>query len=295
MSQSIWINGSVIPRSEARIEICDRGFQFADGVYEVVRIYNGRAFTLAEHLDRLAKSAGAIGIALPLPPAALAGEIRKFIAKEQLQVGMIYIQLTRGVMERNHIYPAGLQPTLLFYGAPLEELPPVGGGAGMKLLPVPDERWRKCWIKSIALLANILAKNQAVAAGYDEAIFIDDGRVTEGAATNFFAVIDGVAVTAPHGPKILPGITRQVLLDVSKNAGVQIIERPIAEGEIARASELFLTSSTREVMWVSHWGEREITSSAGPITNKLHEAFREWVRKDTGLADAHSSLVKELV
>jgi len=288
MGQWIWINGSIMPMGDARIDVQDRGFQFADGVYEVVRVYQGRCFTLAEHLDRLSKSAEAVGISLPISTSALAEQIRKFVVLESLHEGMIYLQLTRGVAERNHVYPADIKPTLLFYASLLDPLPPVGGGAGFKLLPVPDERWRKCWIKSIALLANILAKNQAAAAGYDEAIFIDDGRCTEGASTNFFAVIDGIVATAPKGPKILPGITRQVLIDVARTAGVSIIERPILESEIASATELFITSSTREVMWVSHWGEREVSKSAGPITRKLHEAFRDWVRKDTGLENPHA-------
>jgi len=288
MGQWIWINGSVQPMADARIDVQDRGFQFADGVYEVVRTYQGRTFTLAEHLNRLAKSADALGIPLPLTTAALAGEIRKFIAKEGLHEGMVYIQLSRGVAERNHVYPVDMHPTLLFYGTPLSELPPIGGGQGMKVLPVPDERWRKCWIKSIALLANILAKNEAVAIGYDEAVFIDDGRVTEGASTNFFAVIDGIVVTAPNGPKILPGITRQILLDIAPSIGEAIIERPIMESEIANASEMFLTSSTRELMWISHWGNRHVSTECGPVTRKLHAAFRDYVRKDTGLGEVAS-------
>jgi len=289
MSQWIWINGDVIPMADARIDVQDRGFQFADGVYEVIRIYQGRTFTLAEHLNRLESSAEAISIPLPISTAALAGEITKLVEKEQLHEGMIYLQLTRGVAKRDHVYGKDIKPTLLFHGTPLDKLPAIGAGAGMKVLPVPDERWRKCWIKSIALLPNILAKNQAVAAGFDEAVFVEDGRVKEGASTNFFAVIDGVVVTAPKGPKILPGITRQILIDLARQIGVSLIERPILEEEITKATELFLTSSTRELMWVSHYGPLQIADRCGPITRQLHEAFRAWVRKDIGLSDTPSA------
>jgi len=283
MDRQIWINGSTLPMADARIDVQDRGFQFADGVYEVVRVYSGRLFTLAEHLNRLKNSSEAIGITLPMSLSTLAIEIRKFIDRERLHEGMIYLQVSRGVCERNHVYPADLQPTLLFYATPLEPLGPIGSGRGLRLLPVPDERWRKCWIKSIALLANILAKNEAVAGGFDEAVFIDDGRVMEGSSTNFFAVINGQLVTPPTGPKILPGITRQVLIDIARMMGEPIIERPISETEVATASEIFMTSSTKELMWVSHWGQQPISESAGPVTRKMHESFRQWVRKDIGL------------
>lgn len=283
MQRQIWLNGDILPFNDARIDVQDRGYQFADGVYEVVRVYSGRAFTLAEHLERLKNSADAIGITLPMSAASLAVEIRKFIDRERLHEGMIYLQVSRGVCERNHVFPADLQPTLLFYATPLEPLGPIGSGRGFRLLPVADERWRRCYIKSIALLANILAKNEAVAGGFDEAVFIEDGRVMEGSSTNFFAVIDGHLVTPPKGPKILPGITRQVLIDLACTLGEPIIERPVVETEVDTASEMFMTSSTKELMWVSHWGQREIATAAGPITQRMHEAFRHWVKKDVGL------------
>ncbi len=283
MNRQIWINGNILPMSEARIDVQDRGYQFADGVYEVVRIYSGRAFTLAEHLNRLKNSADAIGITLPMSPSSLAIEIRKFIDRERLHEGMVYLQVSRGVAERNHIYAPDIQPVMLFYGTPLDPLGPIGSGRGLRLLPVVDERWRKCYIKSIALLANILAKNEAVATGFDEAVFIDEGKVMEGSSTNFFAVIDGVLATPPKGPKILPGITRQVLLDVAPSIGQAIIERPISAAEVATASEIFMTSSTKELMWASHWGQQQIADSAGPVTRRMHEAFRQWVKKDIGL------------
>src|SRR5258708_8398073 len=164
--EKIWINGEIIPMADARIGVEDRGFQFADGVYEVIRIYNGKTFTLAEHLARLTRSAEAIRIGLPISTGSLADEIRKLIAASAVREGMVYLQLTRGVCQRNHLIPAECKPTLLFYARPLPPPTIPGQGEGVKLLALPDERWKRCWIKSIALLPNVLAKSQAVAEGY---------------------------------------------------------------------------------------------------------------------------------
>lgn len=274
----IWINGEYVQKHEAKIAVDDRGYQFADGVYEVIRVYAGRAFTLADHLKRLERSAAGVQIPMPVGIVDLEAEIRQFVEKQFPADGMVYVQLTRGQAERNHVFPEQVKPTLLFYGMPLKPLPAIGDGPGLKVLPVPDERWKRCNIKSIALLANVLAKNHAIAAGYDDAVFIDDGYVTEASAANFYAVIDGQVVTPPLGPKILPGITRDKLIELDGS----IIQRPIAEGEIARATEVFLTSTTREIMWVSRWGGREIGTSVGPNTKRLHELFRREVARVTG-------------
>src|SRR5438552_1728262 len=214
MSEWIWINGEIVPMSEARIGVEDRGFQFADGVYEVIRLYKGRPFTLDEHLARLEKSAAGISLPMPRPAAAIKSEIHRLIDATKVGEGMIYLQLTRGHALRNHVFPADARGTLLFYARELEPLPAaVEATPPVKIVSAPDERWKRCWIKSIALLPNVLAKNAAVAAGGDEAVFIDEGFVTECSASNLFAVIGGKLVTCPVGPKVLPGITRAVLLD----------------------------------------------------------------------------------
>jgi len=177
MSEMIWFNGEVLPLAEARIGVEDRGFQFADGVYEVVRIYNGRAFTLSEHLDRLARSCEGIRLATPLGKAELTREISRFIERSPVREGMIYLQITRGAAPRNHIF-AESKPTVLFYSRPLPPVVPAAQAEGLKLLSQNDERWQRCWIKSIALLPNVLAKNAAVSAGCDEAVFVEKGIVT---------------------------------------------------------------------------------------------------------------------
>ena len=276
MAELIWFNGETIPMSEARPAVEDRGSQFADGVYEVIRLYDmGKPFTLTEHLERLRKSANSIQLPMPLTVDALAQEIRKFIPKTGVGDGMVYLQLTRGVCPRNHLYPQpACKPTLYFYCRPLPKIPAPGEGPGAKLWSVPDERWKRCWIKSIALLANVLAKNEAVSKGADEAVFVDDGIVPECSASNLYAVIAGRVVTHPVGPKVLPGITRAVLMEVASELGIPVDERPMREAEAMAADEVFITSTTREISWVGTWNGQTVGGGrCGPITKRLHEGI----------------------
>jgi len=281
MSEMIWFNGEVLPLAEARIGVEDRGFQFADGVYEVIRFYNGRTFTLSEHLDRLTRSCEGIRLAMPLKKQELMREIGKFIEKSPVREGMIYLQITRGPAPRNHIF-APSRPTVLFYARPLPPVAPAGTAEGLKLISQNDERWQRCWIKSIALLPNVLAKNAAVSAGCDEAVFVEKGIVTECSASNFFAVAGGKVLTHPVGPKVLPGITRLVLMDLCKQLDVPFVERAISEAECLAADEVFITSTTREIGWVARWNDRQIgNGSCGVITRKIHGAYQKLVTERT--------------
>jgi D-alanine transaminase len=276
MNELVWLNGEIIPMSEARISPEDRGFQFADGVYEVIRLYAGRPFTLDEHLARLEKSAAELKLTIPIETAKLKSEITRLIEHSAAGEGMIYLQLTRGHAPRNHLFPRAQTHTLLFYPRPLDPLPPVEQTPPVKLLTAIDDRWNRCWVKSIALLANVLAKNAAVAAGADEAVFVDQGHVTECSASNFFAVIKGTLTTCPAGPKVLPGITRAVLLDCAKQLKIPAEERAIKESEARAADELFITSTTREVSTVSHWDNDPVGRST-TITRRLHHALKAHV------------------
>jgi D-alanine transaminase len=277
----IWLNGEILPLADARISVEDRGFQFADGVYEVIRLYDGKPFTLAQHLKRLTQSANGIQLSLPMETGILATEITKLIGRSGIREGMIYLQLTRGVADRNHIFPAS-KPTLLFYARALPPTLEPGTGEGVKLLTVPDERWKRCWIKSIALLPNVLAKNQAVAAGFDEAVFVENDLVTECSASNIFAVIGKRLVTHPVGSKVLPGITREILLELAPAIGLEVEERAIREEEARRSDELFITSTTREISWVARWNDRYIGQGrCGSTTKKLHGALREKILGET--------------
>ena len=281
MSELIWINGEIQPLADARIGVEDRGFQFADGVYEVIRLYKRKPFALDLHLQRLEKSAAGIQLSLPIGAPALTAEIGKFLAQAAVPDGMIYLQLTRGCAPRNHAF-SQTQATLLFY---VRALPPVADAAtsdGLKLVTVPDERWKRCWIKSIGLLPNVLAKNQALAAGADEAVFVENDLVTECSASNIFAVIGGRLVTHPVGGKVLPGITRAVLLELARKLQVSVDERVQRRGSPPRRRAIHHQHHARNFMgrpmeWPlrRRWPLRSHHSEVSPC------GLREKVQRET--------------
>jgi D-alanine transaminase len=278
MVEWCWLNGQVMPLSEAKVSIEDRGFLFADGVYEALRVYNGKPFALSEHLDRLERSLSGIEMPLPVSKVTLGSEIVKLVKQSKLTDALVYLQITRGPAQRNHVFPKDPVPTTFFYVRPMPPLGPVGQDRPYVLHSVADERWNKCWIKSIALLANTLARNAADKADADEAIFVENNIAREGASTNLFAVIDGKLVTHPLGSKILSGVTRGILLSIARSIHLRIEERPMTVDEAQHADEVFLSSSVREVMWVGRWDGLQIGEGAcGTITRRLHEEYRKRV------------------
>jgi len=299
----LWLNGNVMPLSQGAISIEDRGFQFADGIYETIRIYRGRPFALDQHLARLDRSCH--GIDLPPPPdlPSLGRQMTQLIDKSAVVDGMLYAQITRGPAPRNHAFPAAAVPTVLFYVRPLPAPPPPATAAPISLHTVPDIRWRKCWVKSIALLPNILAKNQALAAGADEAAYVEDALspgndklVNEVSSANLFAVINGQLVTPPVGEKVLPGITRAILLDLARANGVPAVERPLPLAQALAADEIFITSSIREILPVSNWDghpigplpEKPSESKKWPsITARLHQLLRREIDRQCN-TDSHA-------
>jgi D-alanine transaminase len=277
MSELCWINGRIIPLADATVSIEDRGFQFADGVYEVIRFYSGKPFALPEHLDRLTRSCEGVDLKLPIARELLSDEITKYAKAAGLTDSSLYMQVTRGAAPRNHVYvKRDIKPTLLFYARPLAATPPTQDSPGVKLHSVRDERWRRCWIKAIALLPNVLAKNAAIQAGADEAVFVDDkGIVSECSTSNIFAVINGKLVTHPVGEKVLPGITRLFVLKCARDIGIGVEERPLRETEALGAEEVFISSTTREIAGVGTWnGKRVGSGRCGTVTKRLHEAFQ---------------------
>ena len=291
MSQLVWMNGEVMPLADAKVGVEDRGFQFADGVYEVVRLYDGVPFALDAHLRRLWTSAVDIQLTPPLTPNLLAVEVERLLAAagkgDRVGDCQMYMQLTRGVAARDHVFPDVVEPTLLFYLQPTRTIAKPGEGPGVQLLATPDDRWKRCWIKSTSLLPNVLAKNNAIAAGFDEAAFVDGGCVTEGSASNIFAVVGGKLVTHPVGSKVLPGITRAIVIELATELGIEVDERAIREDEAPRADELFVTSTTREVAWVSRWNDIYIgCGRCGRTTAALHTALRDRVAAETAVPAA---------
>jgi D-alanine transaminase len=274
----VYLNGKYLPREEATISVEDRGFLFADGVYEVVRIVDGRPHLLREHLERLEAGLGAIRIELAEVEGL--GEVAtRLIEENSLREGdaIFYLQVTRGAAPRKHAFPpAGTTPTVFAFARPYTPHPEAHYLEGVATITVPDIRWARCDIKSIALLPNVLANQQAHEAGAHEALFVRDGVVLEGSQSNLFGVFDGVLVTYPRCNYILPGITRQLVLGLAGRLGIPTREEPIRLDQLREADELFLTGTTTEVMPITTVDGRRIGGGApGPITRSLLEAYRE--------------------
>lgn len=272
------------------VSIEDRGFQFGDGVYEVVRSYGGQVFRLDAHLDRLVQSAQAIR----LPMRYSLPHWRRLILRAYRMSGFpdakIYLQLTRGPAPRDHGFPATVRPTVVVTVRELAPLPPALRRDGVGAIAVPDLRWGRCDVKSLNLLANVLAREEARAAGVFEAILVRDGHVTEGAISNVFAVIQGTIVTSPTDPSILPGITRAATLDLVRAEGLTLAERSVSVPELRAADEVFLTGTTIEIVPVVTLDGVKIGSGEpGPVTQRLAQRFAAMVAAECGPGPAARS------
>jgi D-alanine transaminase len=263
-----WFNGEILPLKDVRISPEDRGFQFGDGVYEAMRIYNGVPFAMSPHLDRLEKSSAGLKLSLPLDREMLSREILKLVKQSGIPNGLLYLQLTRGQSARSHVIPQKTKSTLLFHVRPLPPIVPIDEQPGAKLISVADNRWRNCWIKTISLAASVLARFEAGAADADEAVFVDEKHiVAECTSSNLFLVIDGAIVTHPVGPRVLRGITRDAVIECARLAKIEVQERPIHLDEGAK--EVFITSTTRQVLWVRTWDDAMF--ACGEVTRRLSE------------------------
>lgn len=250
MSRFAYVNGRYVPHAQASVHVEDRGYQFADGVYEVIALRNGLPVDLGLHLDRLNRSLAALFIDEPMPRRALVHVLRQVVKKNRVGNGIVYVQVTRGVAPRNHPFPRHVPPALVITARPR-----VGPRAdqvenGIRVLTMADARWARCDIKAIALLPNVLAKQQAAEAGaYEAWLTTPDGSVTEASASNAWIIeADGTLVTHPLGQAILPGVTRAVVLDIARQAGIPVTERPFTVAEAKAAREAFITSTTSLVL-----------------------------------------------
>ncbi|MFM8444936.1 MAG: D-amino acid aminotransferase [Methylococcus sp.] len=268
----VYLNGEYLPLSQAKVPVLDRGFLFGDGVYEVIPVYGGKAFRLEEHLRRLEQSLAGIEMSDPLSSAAWAAIFDRLIVGPEDQ--QIYLQITRGVApKRDHAIPAGIAPTVFVMCAPIAPIPL----AGIKAITVTDIRWDRCNIKAITLLANVLLRQEAVEKGASEAILVREGSVLEGAASNILIVKNGVIITPPKGDTILPGITRDLVLELAKNQGLPTEERHISLGELRDADEIWMTSSTREILAVIELDGEPISGGApGPLWKTLQTAYQDY-------------------
>lgn len=245
-----FLNGCFLPLAQTMVSVEDRGFQFGDGVYEVVRTYHGIPFQLDAHLARLERSAEAIRLAMPYQ----AKDWRDFVTEGLKQGGYedskVYIQVTRGAAPRDHAFPAAATPTAVMTVRAMKPLDAALRATGVGVITLEDPRWGRCDIKSVNLLPNVMAKQRAQEAGAFEAIFVRDGLVTEGAVSNVMAVRNGMLLTAPEGPHILSGVTRALILDLARKEGVTVQERAATLAELRSADEVFLSGTTVEILAV---------------------------------------------
>jgi D-alanine transaminase len=273
------VNGRYVPHAEAAVHIEDRGYQFADGVYEVFAVHGGRLIDEKPHLDRLGRSLNELRIAWPMARESLRVVIRETVRRNRIDFGTIYLQVTRGVARRHHAFPsARTEPSLVIAAQRMRRPRAEDATTGVAVVTIPDNRWDRCDIKSIALLANVLGKQRAVDDGADEAWFVDvEGNVTEGTSSNAW-IVDGAGtiVTHPLGPEILGGVTRQAIIALAAKAGIAVAERPFAAAAAKTAAEAFLTSSSaflRPVVSID--GTPVGTGAPGPVARKLHALYVE--------------------
>jgi len=284
MPRLAYVNGRYTPLAEAAVHIEDRGYQFADGVYEVVAILNGRPLDWQPHLDRLAYSLGELGIAPPMDARAFDQVARHLLARNGARDALLYVQVTRGVARRDHAFPAA-RPALVMTVRPFSfagRWRAAQAGAGVAL--VPDERWARPDIKSISLLPNVLAKEAARQAGAFEAWMVDrDGHVTEGSSTNAWIVTDGgTVVTRPRGRAILAGVMRATLMRLA-GEGVAIEERAFTPAQAQGAAEAFLTSTTNPCLPVVAIDGQPVGDGApGPVTRRLRDLVWAEIGRQTG-------------
>ena len=278
MPEISYVNGRFCPLAEAVVSVEDRGYQFADGVYEVVGTYGGRPYALEPHLARLQGNLAALHLSLDIHEYGLKAKLMEGIERSGFGETLVYIQVTRGVAPRQHEFPAvPVTPTVVMTFKELRRLPRDLYERGVEIVSTADLRWKRCDIKSIALLPNILAKQSAAQAGAFEALLVDaESRVTEGASTSAFCVQAGRLCTAPIGSHILPSITRGILLDLARKLGVSIDEEFCTLGQFKEADEVFLAGTTTEAMPVVRIDDVVIgDGTPGLITQQIRAAFLE--------------------
>jgi D-alanine transaminase len=276
-----YVNGSFVPLSEAKVSILDRGFLFADGIYEVSAVLDGKLIDNASHLARLERSVGEIALALPESIDRIIEIQKELIARNRLENGLVYIEVTRGADKgRDFTFPKGVKPTMIMFTSVKEIVNAESARTGIGVITVPDIRWTRRDIKSVALLAQVLAKQAAAEAGAGEAWMIEDGKVTEGGSSSAFILTqDDVIVTRQNGNEILPGCTRKAVVKLAEERQLRVEERAFSIEEALRAKEAFITSASSFVQpVVSIDGKKVADGKPGPLTRRLREIYVDFAR-----------------
>jgi D-alanine transaminase len=280
---SVYLNGRFMPLTEAKIPVLDRGFIFGDGVYELVPVYSGQPFRLDDHLRRLQASLDGIRLDNPHGADAWRGLILQLVALQDFADQSVYIQVTRGVAPRDHAFPKGVPPTVFMFAQPLVTSTPTQKAAGVCAVTAVDNRWLRCNIKAISLLANILLRQQAVDADCAESVMLRDGFLTEGTASNIFVVKNGVLLAPPPSNLMLTGITYDVVLELAASNGIPHEVRAVSEAEVRSADELWMTSSTKEIMAIVKLDGAPVGAGVpGPLAlqmDALYQTFKHQVMR----------------
>jgi len=276
MQELAYVNGKIMPIDEAKVPIEDRGYNFGDAVYEYIASYQGKLFCLEEHLDRLERSMAALSFP-KMSRDEIRQAIRELFERSGIERAGIYLQISRGVAPRDHAYPETSQPQFMMTVRPVHEKPPEFRHEGATAITVTDLRWGRCDVKTVQLLANAMAKQQAVQAGVFDAIFVSDaGVVREATSSNVMIVKNGQLVTHPLTEQILPGITRQVILEICNERKLPVEERYFDLDTLYAADEVFLTGTVTEVLPIISIDGRTIgDGTVGPIAQELYQALLE--------------------
>lgn len=286
MTPIVYLNGKFLPLDQAQVPVLDRGFIFGDGVYEVIPVYGGNLFRLEAHLQRLDQSLAGIKLMNPLTHAEWERVLRELVSRNASAASpdqSIYLQVTRGVAKRDFGLPQGIQPTVFAMSNPMLAPSADVHELGVAAITLEDIRWHYCHIKAITLLAANLLRQEALERGAVEAILIRAGEVTEGAASNVFIVKNGSVITPPTGPKLLPGITRDLIVELCAANKVPCLERVIVEAELHGADEIWLTSSTKEILPVTRLNDKPVGSGKpGPLWARLIRFYQDYKRSLRG-------------
>lgn len=273
----VYLNGRFLPCDQAFVSVLDRGFMFGDGVYEVIPAYGGRLFRLQEHLNRLNNSLEAIRLHPPFTQVEWEEILMQLIAANGEGDQSIYMQITRGVAPRDHAFPRDTPPTVFAMSSPFTPPSAEALQKGIAAITLEDIRWKNCNIKSINLLPNVLLRQQALDQGATDAILVRHGLVTEGSASNVFIVKNGTIVTPPKSAFLLPGITRDLILELAIMNNIPCEERSIPVDELQEAEEIWLSASIREVLAVTRLNEHVIGSGEpGPLWLRMFELYQEF-------------------
>lgn len=287
MSRIAYVNGAYVRGAEAAVSIDDRGYLFADAVYEVWSVFDGRLADTEGHLHRLDRSLRELQIAPPMTRSALLNVLQEVIRRNRISEGMVYLQVSRGVAPRDHVFPSHTPPSLIVTARPVDrEAAARKAEAGIRAISAPDIRWGRCDIKTVGLLPNVLAKQAARERGAGEVIFVDkDGYVTEGGSTNVYMVTSGgVIKTRPLNANILPGVTRLNLLPITGRLGLELREEAFTLDEARAAAEVFVTAATSLIMPVIAIDDHRIgAGTPGPVALALREAYIDQARKTAGV------------